>query len=120
MKLDEPNDEDINKRIAEFMGWKPWKENVNYLVDPNHDFYRSLSKNMPYCKSLDSLIPVIKKRSKEMWFKIEIEHQANGNVEACLYFSCDDIFKKAIDKKASSRALAKALFALLENKNEII
>ena len=97
----EVTDEQINKRIAEFMGWKPWKENANYLVDPNHDFYRSLSKNMPYCKSLDSLIPVVAKKMKTN--RTLIEHIIS-----------QWLLENAFDM--NPRALSLAIFNVLEKR----
>lgn len=103
--MSEPSDEQINKRIAEFMG------------HPDECFcYPCPSCGMgdnlvDFTKSLDALIPVVEK----LGWGVELWHRSHGkNCDRNTWVAC---YKKEHEDKSPARALAMAIFSVLEEQD---
>ena len=109
----EVSDEDINRRIAEFMKWvKPKGFNQYYelpkdfVLDKNPNTIPSqYGRGIP-TKSLDSLIPVVEKLGSDIYLQyfIRVKKWSAWYV---------DTGRKEIEDKSPSRALSLAIFNVL-------
>lgn len=98
--MTEPRDEDINKTIAEFMGWidiGPW-----YCDNKKEEYFNPT-------ESLDALIPVVDKLDLDT---LQI-NRFGGNW--MILIEKEDQFDTETDHESFSRALALACYEVLKN-----
>lgn len=116
--MEKPTDEQINKRIAEFMDVIYFEDSkmldagrVGSSIDPSAYYLRD-----PYTKSMDALIPVVGKimlKEKDHgWVDFEFTPKTWEGDMIYIVYSYDK--KINVCEKSPSRALALAIYKVLE------
>ncbi len=128
--MTELSDEDINKRIAEFEGWRKIQKDPDNVggplvgLDPDNRFGKYAHQKWPipsYTNSLDSLIPPLEKFYKETnavgdpyKFRLTSTLDNGWLVETIWHHHDGDIPISKLVDKSPSRALALALCKAIE------
>lgn len=103
-------EDEINKIIAEFMGWKELDDQAAFAYAANDDSY--LVQWRP-TKSIDSMLRVIAKLDKEIWIQIK-RHEVADYHMICIGSGEDSIFRVYDDISRTPKLLASACVELIQ------
>jgi len=108
-----PSDDEINARIADFMGWSKNHASSKYIY---HAFdFSYVIKNEP-TESLDALVPVVEKLDNRVSLvKSVSDHGWAANVYNIFKKGYPQEYMLTLQDKSPSRALALAIYKVLEN-----